>query len=294
MRIREDGIDELADIIRRLNYDPISFDDPDLFPETDDYIYPNYVFFMVAIDHRTGFGRLHDKYQGSDLLFYLARRKQKQDRYFFTAERLAEVDEEEIRRIFTYKGVTVSKVEERAFLLRDCAEKLLRLYDGDVMNLFKRSGYILRGEGGILGRLRVFRAYEDPMMKKSFLLIKILKRQGLKIKDPQNLGFPVDNVLVKVALSCGIVEVDGSIAAKIGRGGMLTEGETEMLRGITAEALKMLSEKCGMEADVLDDVLWSCGRTCSLSASPDEEAMRELMSALRKPLRIVFPDTWYF
>ncbi|MBO8180757.1 MAG: hypothetical protein H0Z19_09845 [Archaeoglobus sp.] len=71
--IDEDRVRELAKILKRMNYKPITFDNPELFPEPDNFIYPNYVFFMVAIDHKTGFD-VDFKYHGSDLLFYLARK----------------------------------------------------------------------------------------------------------------------------------------------------------------------------------------------------------------------------
>ncbi|MEM0351136.1 MAG: hypothetical protein QXU61_05150, partial [Archaeoglobaceae archaeon] len=156
--INEEKIKKLAKIIKNLKYDPIKFDNPDLFPDLDDYIYPNYVFFMVAIDHRTGFD-VDWKYRGSDLLFYLARRKQMQKRDFFTARNLLNIDTSQIIEIFSFQGIVVRNPDERAFLLRDCASKLLRDYEGDIMNLIKSSNFLV---DEITEKLREFRAYEDP------------------------------------------------------------------------------------------------------------------------------------
>jgi len=292
-------IEALAKIVKRLKYKPISFDNPELFPEPDDYIYPNYVFFMVAIDHRTGFTKKW-KYHGSDLLFYLARKKQIENPKFFTAENLVNIDPEELKHIFTFRGETVGGVEERAFLLRDCAEKLLMYYEGDVMNLFRKADFAVKA---ILNRLKEFRAYEDPLMKKSYLLIKILKRQGLKLKDPHNLSFPVDNVLVRLALSSGIIDPGENLMKKINSGVMLTEKETEILRKVTEKALVILSKKSGIEPDILDDILWTYGRemdsdgvSTSIDDRVDRNALRDFLTFIKsRPVRkIKFPPTWYF
>jgi len=292
-------IEDLAKIMKRLKYKPISFDNPELFPEPDDYIYPNYVFFMVAIDHRTGFSKKW-KYHGSDLLFYLARRKQIENPKFFTVENLINIDPEELRRIFTFRGETVSRVEERAFLLRDCAEKLLKHYGGDVMNLFREADFTVES---ILNRLKEFRAYEDPLMKKGYLLIKILKRQGLKLKDPHNLSFPIDNVLVKLALSSGMINPGEDLMKKINSGITLTEKETEILRKMTEEALIILSKKSGIEPDILDDILWTYGReidsdkiSTPIDDRVDGNALQDFLTFIRsRSVReIKFPPTWYF
>jgi hypothetical protein len=294
--IDESRVKEFAEIVRRLKYRPISFDNPELFPEMDDCIYPNYVFFMVAIDHRTGFD-VDFKYRGSDLLFYLARKKQKEDSEFFTAKNLVNVTAEDLKKIFCFRGRTVWDVEERALLLRDCAEKLLHDYDGDFVNLLKKSEFEVNR---IVERLRFFRAYEDPLMKKSFLLLKILKRGGYGIKG--DLIIPVDSVLVRVAISSGILKVDEEIQRKIDNNVMLNEDETERLRRETLEAFMKVANLADTDPDILDDILWNYGRVIDsklptpLDVRVDREALRDFLSfiTIRKIEKIVFPPNWYF
>jgi len=289
--IDEGKLEELAEIIKALKYVPLEFNNPELFPEVDNYIYPNYVFFMVAIDHRTGFD-LEWKYRGSDLLFYLARKKQKECIDFFTAKKLLSVTEKEIENIFTFRGITVRNPEERAFLLRDCAEKLVEFYDGDFMNLLSQSNFFV---SKILERLRVFRAYEDPMMKKSFLLLKILKRSGFSFRDPENIKFPVDNVLVSFAISSRILKSD-ELLEKIRAGVMLSEEETFLLRRETAKALEILSQKTGIEPDILDDILWLCGRGTieQISERVERDALKKLLEFISERVKIKFPPSWFF
>ncbi len=292
--IDEDRVRELAEILRKMSYRPITFDNPELFPEPDNFIYPNYVFFMVAIDHRTGFD-VDFKYHGSDLLFYLARKKQLKEREFFTAKNLINIDVESVRRVFTFRGKTVAKPEERASLLKDCAENLLKYYDGDFMNLLRSSDFLVED---ILRRLKTFKAYEDPLMKKSFLLLKILKRQGF-VKG--GLKFPVDSVLVRFAISSGILSPPEEIMGKINAGVMLSNEETNILREQTQKSLMLVSEKAGIEPDVIDDLLWALGRESNPENSPlservDKKALKDFVEFMQfRPTRkIVFPPGWYF
>jgi hypothetical protein len=296
--IDEGRVEEFARIVKRLRYQPISFDNLELFPEPDGFVYPNYIFFMVAIDHRTGFDDVDFKYHGSDLLFYLARKKQAEAPDFFTAKNLVKVNIGELRRVFTFEGKEVSRLEERVYLLRDCAKKLLEIYQGDFMNLLHRSGF--RAER-IRERLKMFRAYEDPLMKKSFLLLKILKRQGFGIEG--RFEFPVDSVLVRLAISSRIIKPEKEVMKKIEAGVMLDEKETELLRRQTQKALLMVSEKAGVEPDVLDDVLWTYGRELDaeniktpLDERVDESALRDFVGLVREGLvrKIKFPSSWYF
>ncbi|MEM1593904.1 MAG: queuosine salvage family protein [Archaeoglobaceae archaeon] len=292
--INEKRLQELANILKELKYSPISFDNPELFPEVDEYIYPNYVFFMVAIDHKTGF-EVNWKYRGSDLLFYLARRKQKEVNDFFTAKNLVGIKVSDVESIFSFQGKPVANAEERAFLLRDCAEKLLRYHDGDFMNLLRTAEFSAEK---IIEELKKFRAYEDPLKKKSYLLLKILKRQGF-VRG--KLEFPVDSVLVEVALSAEIVYPSEKMLRKIKRGEVLSEEESYELRKEVLMALNALSKASGIEADVLDDILWVYGREIhrkgktALDERVDKVALEKLLEFIRRnPTKVVFPRSWFF
>lgn len=290
--INEKRVEELAGIIKEMNYKPIKFDNPELFPEPDEFIYPNYVFFMVSIDHRTGFD-VNWKYRGSDLLFYLARKKQMEVRDFFTAENMIKIDANQIREIFNFQGLVIREPEERAFLLRDCAEKLLEKYEGDVMNLIRSARF---HSDAICEKLKEFKAYSDPLRKKSYLFLKILKRQGFGIFG--KIWFPVDNVLVKVAINSGIVEPEREILEKIIKKELLGEEEVFKLRKETEIALKMLSEESEIEADIIDDILWTYGRRrgeTSLDCRVEKSALERFLKFIEtRKLEPNFPHSWFF
>lgn len=263
--------EELGIIISRLGYDPVSFHFPQLFPPQEDrFIYTNYVFFMVAIDHRThGMKRFEATidgklYHGSDLMFYLSRTAQEKDPYLFTPRRLKGISEEDVASVFTIGDRVVSNPSHRAMLLQDAAKKLLEYYNGDARDLFEvAEGYLLReGKKGILQLLESFKAYEDPLQKKSFLLVKILRRQNLlNVKDIQNLRFPVDNVLMTIALQSGLLKVnEKALENKLLGGELLNDNEVVQLRKATQQAFEVVSRVSGSGPDVLDDLLWTYGR----------------------------------
>ncbi len=326
--INEDRIKRLGKIIQKLEYSPISFDMPDLFPEDEEFTYTNYVFFLVAIDHRT-----HPEarrfeafiegkfYRGSDLMYFLARRAQKGKPDLFTAEKMIKITERDIARIFSVGNVTIRDPALRAHLLRDCAKRLIDNYEGDFQNLLKSSGeYLLRMDGmGVLQQLGKFQAYKDPLMKKSNLLVKILRRQGyFKPVDVENLSFPVDNILMEVALRSGLVKVY-ALEGKIAREESLNEREVKVLRTATKKAFEKVSRESKILPDVLDDLLWTFGREVNEIEKPEEiekiktplddniknkRALREFLvfisgldvdfTSLKKLKKLKLPETWYF
>lgn len=320
--------EELGDIVSRLGYKPVSFHFPQLFPSQDDFIYTNYTFFMVAIDHSTHGSKRFETtidgefYHGSDLMFYLARMAQEKDPYLFTACRMVDVSEEDVASIFNIGDKVVSNPAQRAMLLRDAAEKLLKYYDGDIKYLFETSGnYLLREDHkGVLQLLNSFTAYEDPLQKKSFLLVKLLRRQNLlNVKDTQNLKFPVDNVLVTIALQSGLLKVnEKTLERKLLDGELLSNSEVVQLRKATQEAFEVVSRASGLGPDILDDLLWTYGRELDSGEGEvdlegihtvlddhikDKKALKDFLSfisgkyrtesdhKLKKPQ---VPDTWYF
>jgi hypothetical protein len=324
VEINEDRVGKLSRIISRLGYNPVSFDSPDLFPENDEFIYPNYLFFLIAIDHRTHplprrFEGIVDGkfYHGSDLLFALARKAQKKEPDLFTAKKMVKVTEGDIARIFSAGNVTIKNPAERAYLLRDCAQKLIDNHQADFRNLLIASeGYLIRyDQRGVLQQLKKFRAYKDPLMKKSYLLIKILKRQGyLKPVDIENLSFPIDDILMEVALRSGLLEIPMELENKVLRGLQLSADETEFLRKATRKSFEMVSKEAEIPPDVLDDLIWAFGREVNKIGSEDElgsirttlddniqnkKALEDFLVFIggfdrSAPFRLKLPETWYF
>ena len=273
----------IGEAVRAVRPDP--FDDPRYYPPPDAprRQVMSYFLVMVAMDHRLSRGRRQyeayiggELYHGADLLYRLGTKKLREDPGFFEAERLAKVTEDDVRAWLTVKGddgrvAFPPDAAVRAELLRDLGLKLLALFDGDPMNVILRSGgYLRRGVGeGFIDLLKAFKAYQDPVEKKAFLLAKFIERRGVvRFQDPQNKEVPVDNHLTRIALRTGIVEVDQGTLARIARGIPFEPQEDVLLRLAVRMAYRVVAQEAGVDPFLMDDFLWAFGRKCCTFDSP--------------------------
>ena len=266
---------KLAESIKRFEFSFDKFDDPLLYPNAE--VEPSRValffFFIVAIDHRTHpkgttfKGRVNGKeLTGAELMYALAMKRFNEDATFFTAERMSRISSDEIAELFRATDpeiVDIAGPEERATILRNCGTELLQSFDGSVLNLIAKSnGFLVHGGSGFLELLKRFIAYQDPISKKSFLLSKFLERRHLiKIKDPENLHAPVDNILQRLALRTGIVVLANQVLEnKIRSGEPVDLVEEETIRHTTMSAFDEVAQGNSLNAAYLDDLLWEFGR----------------------------------
>lgn len=267
----------------RIKIRPSDFSDGILFPSknADRESVLNFFFFMVAIDHRTSktdsFRGIIDgkEYKGSDLMYRLAMLKFQQDPSFFDPHNMKKITGRDIKEWLSISEPTkviIHEPDTRAFLLRDAAIKLIKLYDGSVENLIRRSQEMLYNppEGGFVERLKVFRAYEDPVEKKPLLLAKFLERRGLlKIRDKHSKHVPVDNHLTRIAIRIGLVEiVDKELFNAFMWRREASREEDILIRMIIRQAYDLVSKRMFIDPFVLDDFLWSFGRTTCLPRNP--------------------------
>jgi len=161
---------------------------------------------------------------------------------------------------------TIDRVAERVGLLRNCARVLLRRFDGDIMTIYNLSeGYLIRRDGkGLLNLLKNFRAYSDPVEKKSFLLLLYLNESGIwKIGDLQNLKIAIDYHIMRIALRAGIVNlVNNALASRLQRRKSVKQSEDNEVRKAVREACSLLSKYSSHSAFEIDTMLWNMGRSC--------------------------------
>lgn len=272
------------------------FDDPLLFPppDTDKQTVADYFFFMTSIDHRTHYpGQRFQSIingralEGSDLLYALARIKARDTPEYFTAEHLQHASTRETKDLFTApriskpyprgesrplrhpvrdtpSSITIRNPRGRARLLRDGAVKLRQLYHGHAINILRESdGYLVRDDGsGFLQLLGQFEAYQDPLRKKAYLLTKVYERRGvMEVKDVENLNVPVDNLLMRIALRCGLIEViNADLATKLRAHARVSQEEEFEIRETTRRAYRIVSDTSDLRATLLDDILWTHGK----------------------------------
>jgi len=320
----------VASVIARMPLD--TFTDERYYPPltADRETVTTYFLVMVAMDHRLS--RPHRPYEGvvdgefyhgADLLYRLGAKMLSEDPEFFTADRLARVTQDDVRRWLSVRsegGVAEPPdVHLRTLLLRDLGMKLKNLFDGSAYNLVVESGGFLKDRqgGGFINMLKVFKAYQDPVEKKPYLLAKFLERRGiLRVADPHNKEVPVDNHLTRVALRLGLVDVDSDTLESIAYGRHFTWEEDVELRLAVRMAYKEAAKAAGLDPFILDDFLWLFGRKCCTRDSPicrtscrDEcgrlgvcDASNCLLAGLcrayRDPLYMVpehnYIETWYY
>lgn len=290
----------------------------------------SYFIVMVAMDHRLSKPRRPyeclvegELFHGADLLYRLGMVKYESDPEFFSPKRLAGVSREDVLRWLSCRDprgrlVAPADADLRARLLRDLGVKLLKLYGGEAYQVLASSrGYLKSGRGdGLIDRLKVFTAYQDPVEKKGYLLAKFLERRGvLYIVDQENKEVPVDNHLSRLALRLGLVEVDEPGLERIAVQHRFTPAEDILLRLAARQAFKEASRAGGVDPFLLDDYLWAFGRKCCTRENPTcisacREACRAIPGceggcllsgvcrAYRERLYMVpehnFADTWWY
>ena len=139
------------------------------------------------------------------------------------------------------------------------------------VELFEKHGeYLFNNGRGIVEVLKMFKAYEDPVGKKAFLLIKFLHRRGLiKVKDLYRFEIPVDNHLTRIALRLGIVKPDQDILDLIEKDVEVSSDVDYEIRLSVRTAWKIVSKLSGIDLMLLDDFLWTYGRTVCKYGLPD-------------------------
>ncbi|MFP3295729.1 MAG: hypothetical protein RXN81_06335 [Caldisphaera sp.] len=259
------------------------FDNEDFFPPMSSPKEDVFLYFlvMVSIDHRLSYhnkpfeGTIEGKfYHGSDALYKLGIIKYRDDPSFFYPENLVSLNENDMIKWLTIenknKEIYPSDIKIRLELVKDIGNKIKKNFKDPYDIIIISKGYLRRGiNDGFIDILKIFKAYQDPVEKKPFLLAKFLERRGvLNINDPYNKEVPVDNHLTRVALRLGLVETDEMTREKIAAQQEFSESEDVMLRFAIREAYRIVSQSSGMDPFIMDDILWSFGRNCCKIKEP--------------------------
>ncbi|MEM1555193.1 MAG: iron-sulfur cluster loop [Desulfurococcaceae archaeon] len=278
-------------------------------PDLDNESVLRYFLVMVAMDHRLSRpGKPYEAcledgcYHGADLLYRLGVKMLLENPSFFDPSYLRDIRVEQVINWLSVSSATPPDPYIRAMLLRDLGLKLLKLYNSSVESILEGSRGYLRGgyeHYGLLDYLRVFRAYEDPVEKKSLLFVKFITAR--KLFNPRDKpSIPVDNHLTRIALRLGLVMVSGKLWDKIRSGLEVSTVEDILLRFAVREAYDQLINYSGLDIRVLDDFLWNHGRRVCLKDKPICDICVFRVSCFAYCLRNfmvnehVYYNTWYY
>ncbi len=229
----------------------------------------NYYMAMVAIDHRTNIGDTpftrefsDGRYTGSDLLWRLGIEMLNRDPGFFSPGRLSRIDPLIVRDWLVGDYGPIWDYGVRAYLLRDLGIKVLRFLGTSVKILGM-------GVDEIINLLSNITAYEDPVRKKAYLLIKFLTARGLLKPDPGELRLPIDNHLTRITYRLGMVSLDQRVLDLVRNGVEVGRELDAILRLTVRDSWDAVIRLGKLDPVALDDFLWSLGRTVCLRDKPN-------------------------
>jgi hypothetical protein len=215
----------------------------------------NFFLLLVAICHQTSprnraalegvvNGR---KWRGWDFLLHRLHQAAFDDRSLLNAERWQGIRASDLLELY---GPLLTDVEGRAELIRDLGTGLLNrgwncanaLYD-------EADGRIADGSANLLDLLAEFRAYSDPVRKKSYFFLALMRNAGLwSYSDPQNLGPPVDYHEVRGHLRVGTVRIqDHELRDKLERSQDVSSDEDVLIRRAVHDAIMRISAQSGID-----------------------------------------------
>jgi hypothetical protein len=130
---------------------------------------------------------------------------------------------------------------------------------------------VATGHPNLVGLLAQFRAYDDPVMKKSFFFLALMRNAGVwNYVDDDKLGPPVDYHEVRGHLRIGTVQVlDPDLQKKLFRRTPVTASEDIAIRGAVLDAIMLLSEMTGLaNPSQLHYLFWNVFRSCCTRDNP--------------------------
>lgn len=242
----------------------------------------NFYLLLVSICHQTsprGQAPLEGRvdgvhYKGWDYLSAKLAAAAHRSPSFLQPEVWARLTAPDLRLLFRDDelGDRLSDRAGRARLIRDLGKRMAANGWQWFDDLYAASDKLIGGPGGLLSLLREFRAYRDPINKKSYLLLALMQYVGLwTYDDEQELGPPVDYHEIRGHLRIGTVKVlDADLRNKLLRQIPVTEAEDLAIRGAVRDAIVSIARMLGgaVPPMVLHYLFWNVLRSCCTHASP--------------------------
>ncbi|HWZ63649.1 MAG TPA: hypothetical protein VNX02_11545 [Steroidobacteraceae bacterium] len=177
-------------------------------------------------------------------------------------------------------GETLSDPRGRAALLQDLGSVMIANGWGSLREPYNRSGHrAVSGDQPLLEALQEFRAYRDPVRKKSLYLIALLKSCcGWTFSDEDRLPSPVDYHEVRGHLRIGTVKiVSQDLLEKLRGNRSVTDDEDVAIRSCVQRAIAQIAQSIGgVQPTTLHYLLWNLFRNVCLRQGPQCERVSAL------------------
>jgi hypothetical protein len=163
-------------------------------------------------------------------------------------------------------GRRLVETDRRAELVRDLATVMGRRGWHHAHDIYETSaGRVASGHPNLLELLGEFTAYRDPVRKKSFYLLSLMKNNGIwKYHDPESVGAPVDYHEVRGHLRLGTVRIRShDLYRKIVSRQPVDEEEDLAIRNSVFEAIMEINRRSGInDPSRLHYLFWNVFRAC--------------------------------
>ena len=242
----------------------------------------NFYLLLVAISHQTspqdvapleGFaGGKHVK--GWDYLSAKLEEAVRRDPTILSPQFWARIDASDLDNLFRDEslGNRLTDTGGRGALVRDLGQRMIQKSWASANDIFDSSGgRIDTGSSNLINELAGFLAYRDPVRKKSYFFLALMRNSGVwTYKDSERLGAPVDYHEVRGHLRIGTVEVsDPGLQYALVHGLEVSEDQDIVIRRAVHEALMFLSEASHIRnPSTLHYLFWNVFRSCCTRENP--------------------------
>ncbi len=241
----------------------------------------NFFLAAVAICHQTSpIGRpplegiIGGTYaHGWDFLIAKLKTHYESDPQLLAPSVLAQITGADIRTILHDQkyGDRITDPEGRAAILRDLGQTMLtRGWSGADQIYLLCDRRLALSSPNLLDTLSQFRAYRDPVRKKSLFFLSLMKSSGMwSYVDDEHLWPPIDYHEIRGHLRIGTVQiVDQTIESKIRKQIPLTEEEDAAVREKVLEAILEISASTSHDPTRLHYLFWNIFRAICTRSSP--------------------------
>jgi hypothetical protein len=164
------------------------------------------------------------------------------------------------------------RAPERADILRVVAKTLQNDFQGDPMNLLRRSRFTLRGKGGFFDLMDTFDIFrEDPLRKKTNVLIHDMVRDRIaRFQDEENIRPAIDYHLIRLYLRTGrVFALHDSLHTSLTDGSPRQRPRmVRLLREKVAEAVLLTARFARLTVPDVNYIEWQLGRTVCTRDGP--------------------------
>lgn len=256
----------------------IPSDEEESKPDFSDDLVGNFFLALVAICHQTSprglpplEGEIDGVYRkGWDYLFTRFESAALEDESLLEPARWKCLTASDVRQIFhdPKNGERLTDLQGRAALFHDLGHKML----GHGWNRADQihahcEGRIALGDRNLLETLSQFRAFDDPVRKKTLFFLALMKNSNEWVyQDESNLGTPVDYHEVRGHLRMGtVVVLNDELQNKLYQELAVTEEEDIAIRHAVYEAIMLISAESDLNnPSQLHYLFWNVFRSVCL------------------------------